>query len=86
MFKGISSSSTKLNQWSSSRGYRPEISLSGFEAKILKPQNIAEMLHMALAMWALGRDWVMEKQADVVELLDTGLDIKIVTAAPRDFI
>ncbi|MCA9519313.1 MAG: hypothetical protein KC635_30465, partial [Myxococcales bacterium] len=26
------------------RGYRPQVSLPGFETKILKPQNIVEML------------------------------------------
>ena len=28
----------------SSRGYRPAVNLEGFEAKVLKPQNIVEML------------------------------------------
>ena len=28
------------------RGYRPTLSLQGFETKILKPQNIVEMLHL----------------------------------------
>ncbi len=68
------------------RGYRPGLSLSGFEAKILKPQNIVEMLHMGSRdIGFAGFDWVSELQADVVELLDTGLDpVSLVAAAPPD--
>ncbi|RJO65905.1 MAG: ATP phosphoribosyltransferase [Myxococcales bacterium] len=66
------------------RSYRPRLSLADFEAKILKPQNIIEMLHMGSrdAGFA-GADWAAELKADVVELLDTGLDpVKLVAAAP----
>ena len=68
----------------SARGYRPEVSLTGVEAKMLKPQNIVEMLAVGSrdAGFA-GADWVAELQADVVELLDTGLDaVQLVAAAP----
>jgi len=68
----------------SARGYRPEVSLPGAEAKLLKPQNIVEMLALGSrdAGFA-GADWVAELQADVVELLDTGLDpVELVAAAP----
>src|SRR5688572_13911407 len=70
----------------SARGYRPEVSLpgGGAEAKMLKPQNIVEMLAVGSrdAGFA-GADWVAELQADVVELLDTGLDaVQLVAAAP----
>ena len=90
MFQGITQllNEAGIELSTSSRGYRPTISLSGFEAKILKPQNIVEMIHLGSRdVGFAGRDWVMEKQADVVELLDTGLDpVKIVAAAPRDFL
>lgn len=90
MFKGITQllSEAGIELSTSARGYRPEISLSGFEAKILKPQNIVEMLdNGSRDVGFAGRDWVMEKRADVIELLDTGLDpVKIVAAAPRDFL
>ena len=33
----------------SARGYRPDVSLPGAEAKMLKPQNIVEMLAVAVA-------------------------------------
>ena len=68
------------------RGYRPQISLPGFETKLLKPQNIVEMLHLGSRdIGFAGADWVVEKAAEVVELLDTGLDpVRIVAAAMPD--
>jgi ATP phosphoribosyltransferase len=66
------------------RGYRPQVSLPGCEAKILKPQNIIEMLHAGSRdVGFAGADWVAELGAEVVELLDTGLDpVRLVAAAP----
>jgi ATP phosphoribosyltransferase len=51
--------------------------------KLLKPQNIVEMLGAGTRdIGFAGADWVAEKQADLVELLDTGLDpVRIVAAA-----
>lgn len=68
-----------------SRGYRPTINIAGVEVKLLKPQNIVEMLHAGSRDLAFaGKDWVVEKGADLVELLDTELDpVRIVAAAPR---
>lgn len=70
------------------RGYRPVLSIGGFETKLLKPQNIVEMLHAGSRdLGFAGADWVAEKRAEVVELLDTGLDpVRIVAAAPADFL
>jgi len=67
------------------RGYRPVLSEPGFEVKLLKPQNIVEMLGAGTRdIGFAGADWVAEKQADLVELLDTGLDpVRIVAAAPE---
>lgn len=66
------------------RGYRPTLSLAGFDAKLLKPQNIVEMLHVGSRdVGFAGADWVRELGAELVELLDTGLDpVRIVAAAP----
>src|SRR6266545_2676213 len=64
------------------RGYLPDASLPETEAKLLKPQNVVEMLAAGSrdAGFA-GADWVAELQADVVELLDTELDqVQIVAA------
>src|SRR6058998_2210657 len=68
------------------RGYRPDVSLPETEAKLLKPQNVVEMLAAGSrdAGFA-GADWVAELEADVIELLDTQLDpVQIVAAAPGE--
>ena len=66
------------------RGYRPHVSLADTEAKLLKPQNIVEMLALGSRdVGFAGADWATELEADVVELLDTGLDpVQVVAAAP----
>ena len=66
------------------RGYRPTLSLEGFETKLLKPQNVVEMLAAGSRdVGFAGADWVVEKDAQLVELFDTGLDpVRIVAAAP----
>jgi ATP phosphoribosyltransferase len=71
-----------------SRGYRPTFPLSGVETKILKPQSIVEMLHRGSRdLGFAGRDWVVEKGAELVEVLDTGMDpVRIVAAAPRELL
>lgn len=68
----------------SARSYRPSISMPDTEVKVLKPHNVIEMLALGSRdLGFAGADWVMEKQVDVVELLDTGLDpVQIVAAAP----
>ncbi len=70
---------------SGARGYRPVTSVEGFEVKLLKPQNIVEMLAAGSRdVGFAGADWVAEKSADLVELLDTGLDpVRVVAAAPE---
>ncbi|MDJ0764276.1 MAG: ATP phosphoribosyltransferase [Myxococcota bacterium] len=72
----------------SSRGYRPSISLPGFETKILRPQNMLEMLVLGTRdVGFAGADWVAELESDLVELLDTGLDpVRIVAAAPVELL
>jgi ATP phosphoribosyltransferase len=67
-----------------SRGYRPAISLPGCEVKLLKPQNIVEMLQAGSRdLGFAGADWVAELGAQVTEVLDTGLDpVRLVVAAP----
>ncbi len=69
---------------SGAREYRPSISLEGYDVKLLKPQNIIEMLHHGSHhVGFAGSDWVAELNANVVELMDTELDpVRIVAAAP----
>lgn len=70
------------------RGYRPTISLPDVETKLLKPQNIVEMLHVGSRdVGFAGADWVAEKGANLIELVDTGLDpVQVVAAAPEAFL
>jgi ATP phosphoribosyltransferase len=70
------------------RGYRPVLSEPGFEVKLLKPQNIVEMLAAGTRdIGFAGADWVAEQRADLIELLDTGLDpVRIVAAAAESML
>jgi ATP phosphoribosyltransferase len=70
------------------RGYRPVLPVPGYEVKMLKPQNIVEMLAAGSRdVGFAGADWVAEKAADLVELLDTGLDpVRMVAAAPESLL
>ena len=71
-----------------SRGYRPKLPLEGADTKLLKPQNIIEMLAAGSRdVGFAGADWVAELDADVVDLLDLGLDpVRLVVAAPREIL
>lgn len=70
------------------RNYRPTLSLPGFEAKLLKPRNVVEMLHAGSRdVGFAGLDWMSELDADLIELLDTGLDpVRVVAAAPEELL
>jgi ATP phosphoribosyltransferase len=66
------------------RAYRPKLSVDGLAVKILKPQNVVEMLHAGSRdLGFAGADWAAELEADVVQVLDTELDpVRLVAAAP----
>lgn len=70
------------------RGYRPVSSVPDLEVKLLKPQNIVEMLAAGSRdVGFAGADWVAEKSADLIELVDTGLDpVRVVAAAPESLL
>ncbi|MEQ8317060.1 MAG: ATP phosphoribosyltransferase [Phycisphaerales bacterium] len=70
------------------RGYRPSISLPGFGVKLLKPRAIVEMLAAGSRdVGFAGADWVRETGADLVEVVDTGLDrVRLVAAAPASLL
>ncbi len=70
------------------RAYRPSVSLENTETKLLKPQNVVEMLDVgARDVGFAGADWALEKAAPLVELLDTGLNpVRIVAAAPAQLL
>jgi len=86
MYEGVAAllSDAGIQIRASARGYRPSVSLPGYETKILKPQNIVEMLGVGSRdLGFAGADWVAELGVDAVELLDTCLDpVRVVAAAP----
>ena len=70
------------------RHYRAGLNLPGFSAKLLKPQNIVEMLHAGSRhLGFAGADWTAELGAELVELLDTGLNpVRVVVAGPEELV
>lgn len=66
------------------RTYRPTTSLDAVDIKMLKPRNVVEMLDAGLRdIGFVGADLVAERGAELVEVLDTGLDpVRIVAAVP----
>ena len=68
----------------SARGYRPAISLSNFDAKILKPRNVISMLVAgARDVGFAGADWLDEMGVELHEIIDTRLNpVQLVVAAP----
>ena len=83
VFKLLGDAGIKIDV--SKRAYRPTLSIPSFEAKILKPQTIIEMLATGYRdLGFAGTDWVVELEADLIELLDTDLNpVKLVAAAPK---
>ena len=67
------------------RGYRPTASDPDLEIKLLRAQNIPQLVHLgSMDIAFAGHDWVRESRSKVVEVLDCGLDpVSIVAAAPR---
>ena len=70
------------------RNYRPTISLPDVETKVLKPRAIVEMLGACTRdLGFAGADWIAESGTEAVELLDTGLDpVRLVAAAPESIL
>lgn len=70
---------------STARSYRPAIAQPGYEVKLLKPRAVIEMLGQGTRdVGFAGADWVLEIGADVVEVLDTGVDgVRLIAAAPE---
>jgi ATP phosphoribosyltransferase len=66
------------------RTYRPVIAADWLDAKIMKPQNVGELLELGSHDAGFtGIDWITESGADVVELMDLGMDkVRIVAAVP----
>jgi ATP phosphoribosyltransferase len=66
------------------RTYRPKIAADWLDAKIMKPQNVGELLELGSHDAGFtGVDWIRESGADVEEVFDLGLDrVRIVAAVP----
>ncbi|MEC7241238.1 MAG: ATP phosphoribosyltransferase [Myxococcota bacterium] len=90
MFKGLSSLFAEAGCpfTDPGRSYRIQTRLDGISTKLLKPQSIVEMVNAGRRdLGFAGADWVQELDADLVELLDTGLDpVRIVAAAPEQLL
>src|SRR3989344_48073 len=66
------------------RSYRPNINDPQIEVKSLKPQNIPKLVELGSQDLAFtGYDWIIEEDAQVVELLDLGFNpVTLVAATP----
>jgi ATP phosphoribosyltransferase len=64
--------------------YFPRVEDLEVEAKIMKPQNIAQLIELGSHdAGFIGHDWILETGCDVVELIDLKTDpVKIVAAVP----
>ncbi|MDR1253173.1 MAG: ATP phosphoribosyltransferase [Treponema sp.] len=69
------------------RTYRPVIGADWLDAKIMKPQNVGELLELGSHdVGFTGIDWIRENSADVKEIMDLGFDrVRIVAAVPQAF-
>jgi ATP phosphoribosyltransferase len=68
------------------RTYRPSLGADWIDAKIMKPQNVGELLELGSHDAGFtGIDWIRESGADVAEVMDLGFDkVKIVAAVPQE--
>ncbi|MDR1211877.1 MAG: ATP phosphoribosyltransferase [Spirochaetaceae bacterium] len=66
------------------RTYRPRLGAPWLDAKIMKPQNVGELLELGSHDAGFtGLDWIRESGSDVEEVMDLGFDrVRIVAAVP----
>ena len=66
------------------RTYRPLLAAGWLDVKIMKPQNVGELLELGSHDAGFtGNDWIRESAADVEEIMDLGFDkVRIVAAIP----
>ncbi len=67
------------------RCYIPKIDAPDFKVKIMKPQNIPQLIEVGSHdVGFTGSDWMIETGADVKEIIDLGFDpVNIVAAVPE---
>ncbi len=71
----------KMNE----RTYRPMVSDDELEIKIMRPQNIPELIELGSHDAGFtGNDWIVETGVDVVTVMQLGLDpVRIIAAIPE---
>ena len=67
--------------------YRPKVGLPGFEAKVMRPQNIPRLIELgAHDLGFTGLDWIVESGAELTEVMDLGFDpVRLAAAVPITF-
>ncbi len=67
------------------RTYRPSIGVDWLEGKVMKPQNVGQLLEIGSHdVGFTGADWIKETDSDVAEVMDLGFDrVRIVAAVPN---
>lgn len=77
-----------MNFLADGRSYRPLCSDPYVVTKLLKSQNIPSLVALGRHDCGFsGYDWIVEQDADVVQLLDLNFDpVKIVAAMPEDLV
>jgi ATP phosphoribosyltransferase len=67
------------------RQYIPRVEVQDIEAKIMKPQNIPQLVEVGSHdVGFTGHDWVKETGADILEVMDLGFNpVSIVAATPE---
>jgi ATP phosphoribosyltransferase len=70
----------------SDRTYRPSIGADWLDGKVMKPQNVGELLELGSHDAGFtGLDWIRETGAEVEEVMDLGFDkVRIVAAVPAE--
>ncbi|GMO33647.1 MAG: hypothetical protein Ta2F_09570 [Termitinemataceae bacterium] len=68
------------------RTYRPLMGVDWLVAKIMKPQNVGQLLELGSHDCGFtGMDWILESGCNVVDVLDLGFDkVSIVVAVPAE--
>jgi len=70
----------------SDRTYRPNIAADWLDGKVMKPQNVGQLLELGSHDAGFtGIDWIKETGAEVEEIMDLGFDrVRIVAAVPSE--
>jgi ATP phosphoribosyltransferase len=71
----------------SNRTYRPVLGVDWLDVKVMKPQNVGDLLEIGSHDAGFtGIDWIQESAVNIVEVLDLGFDkVRIVAAVPKDY-